>query len=99
MMPPPLKSSESSDPLRAAEDVILTGGAHRVIARFAGGLLLAFGVFALAFLAWAVERNWGTPGSLQGAAIGGGVFAVVGAFCLGVGYRLLFLRPNAYGHS
>jgi hypothetical protein len=49
-MEPQTRPPQSPDPLRAAEDLVLTGRAHIVLARIAGGLLLPFGIFVLAFL-------------------------------------------------
>lgn len=96
-MEPQTRQPQSADPLRAAEDLVLTGRAHTVLARIAGGLLLPFGVFVLAFFLWGAGRIWSARGDLQSAAIITLVFSVVGVFCTLVGYRLLFLRPNSYG--
>ena len=96
-MEPQTHRPQSDDPLRAAEDVVLTGRVHTMLARVAGGLLLPFGIFVLAFLLWGVGRIWSARGDLRSAALITLVFSVVGLFCTLVGYRLLFLRPNAYG--
>ena len=74
------------------------GLTHMIIARVAGAILLVFGM-GLATLAirivWVQPDRAGAP-ELSTVVITT-VLVVIAAFCLSVGYRLLFNRPNRYG--
>jgi ATP-dependent Clp protease adapter protein ClpS len=90
--------SPATDGLLGGKNRELPGHMHALIARVAGGVLLAFGT-GLAILAiWVVERQLSLRGSLQLTAAAMVIgFSLVAAFCLPVGYRLLLKRPNSYG--
>jgi ATP-dependent Clp protease adapter protein ClpS len=71
---------------------------HAIIARLAGGVLLAFGI-ALGLLAVAfVQRQFASSGEIE-LAVAVSIVCVfmMSAFCSLMGYRLLLNRPNRYG--
>jgi ATP-dependent Clp protease adapter protein ClpS len=69
-----------------------------IIARFAGGVLLAFGIVLAALVIWFVVRQFAAPGAIELAvAVSVVIVFTMSAFCSLVGYRLLLNRPNRYG--
>lgn len=67
----------------------------RLIARILGGMSLAFGIAATVLAVWAIDRQFAVRGVVQvSGALAGVVFLLIAAFCVLVGYRLLFNRPN-----
>jgi hypothetical protein len=80
-------SNRSSDP----------GPPPRWLAKFCGGVLLWFGVAAMALPVWFLYglATHDRPIAL-GAVILVGAFVIVAAFCLAVGWRLFLNRPNRY---
>ena len=72
--------------------------AHTFMARVAGGVLLTFGIAVAILAIWIVERQLTLRGSLQSTAAALVIsFSLISAFCVLLGYRLLFNRPNRYG--
>ena len=72
---------------------------HLLVARFAGGILLAFGILLAILAAWIIERQLEFQRALalrSPAVVMVICFGIVAAFCSTVGYRLLFNRPNRY---
>lgn len=69
-----------------------------IVARFAGFILFAFGLGLIALSAGLVVRQLEFRGNLSADVLGMIVgFTLVAVFCIPVGFRLLFNRPNRYG--
>jgi ATP-dependent Clp protease adapter protein ClpS len=70
---------------------------NKLIARLAGGVLLAFGGSLVGLLVFAIPRLF-ERGRLEKltSVFGIGCFGLFACFCLMVGYRLAFDRPNRY---
>ena len=68
------------------------------MARFAGGVLFAFGIALTVLTIWIIGRQFAGCCSMQSSTT---VLVIslflVSAFCALVGYRLLFNRPNRHG--
>lgn len=72
--------------------------ASRLFAGFIGAVLLSFGLGLTALAAWMVERQMTLRGAIQpDAAVFIVVAGLISLFCLLVGFRLAFNRPNRYG--
>jgi hypothetical protein len=72
--------------------------AHSLVERLAGGVLIAFGLGLSILAVWIVERQFTLQRGLQLDAVAMVLgFFLVAVFCLAVGYRLFFERPNRYG--
>jgi ATP-dependent Clp protease adapter protein ClpS len=86
------------DDLLGGMSRVATDRASALMARVAGGVLLAFGT-GLAILAiWIVERQFTLRGSLQLTAVAIVMgFSLLMIFCFPVGYRLFLNRPNRHG--
>jgi hypothetical protein len=72
--------------------------ARSLVGRVAGGVLLAFGIGLSILAVWIIERQFTLRRGLQldAASMVLG-FSLIAVFCLPVGYRLFFQRPNRYG--
>lgn len=69
-----------------------------LVARFAGGILLAFGLVLATLGFWSIERQMAVRHALRAdAAAILLTFGSIAAFCSVVGFRLLFNRPNRHG--
>lgn len=69
-----------------------------LIARFVGGVSLAFGIASGMLGIWAADQQFALGHVMQVSAAAAVVgFLAIAAFCCLVGYRLLFNRPNRYG--
>jgi ATP-dependent Clp protease adapter protein ClpS len=69
-----------------------------LIARFVGGISLAFGIAMAMLVIWAVGRQLAVHSELDKSVIViAALCSMISAFCSLVGYRLLFNRPNRNG--
>lgn len=70
----------------------------QLLTRFSGAILLTFGVGLIVLGLWIVERQVtfqrAPDGTLIAVLTG---FLLIALFCLPVGFRLAFNRPNRYG--
>jgi len=69
-----------------------------ILARFAGLILFAFGLGLVALSTGLVVRQLEFYRTVPAKALGMvSVFTLIAVFCIPVGFRLLFNRPNRYG--